>query len=205
MCDNVFSVEQFSQNPQNALPVWFRVTASTGGLPVRFGSRSEAAATTLWMKVVMIRNGDRVAEMLASYSLSSLPSTLLRASLSLLTNGSPTPTTQCVAANPERLLHVSVAPQSPPWPSPSPSTAQLGTPGFWLSAPATPSWTCTSPHTVEALLPVLNPLSHNSQWFCFPWLTLDWYTYLLDQDCERIRHVFVFLFSNYCVFLQSHF
>lgn len=150
----------------------------------------------------MIRRGTEGAEMPAGTGLSSLSSMLLLATLYkltlLLTNRSPRPTTKCVAANPQR------------WPSPSPSTVL----GFWLAVSLTPCWTPTTNlppqfpphHTVEALIPKMipkmNPLSHNSQWFQFPCLTLDWYRYWLDHNCERISLGF---FPSYYFCPHSHF
>ena len=89
--------------------------------------------------------------------------------LTLLASGSLGPPPEHLAVNPQRgLLHRGTAPQSPPQPSPSPSTWVTGC--IWI---LTHSFSSSHMdlhllHIVDTLIPIINPLPPNAQWLGFP-------------------------------------
>lgn len=81
----------------------------------KFWSRNEAAASTLWMKVIMGRSGGRAMD--ASIPSSSLLFSILCPALlpqwTLLTNSGMAPTSNYLAANPQKqLLHRGMFPKA---------------------------------------------------------------------------------------------
>lgn len=192
--NSIFVLCQAAQLESSECPVWFWVKAGQKRNSHEIWKQKWSSPQLLFeQKLLWLERVIEVTEMLLGSILSLLSSTMLPASLSLVTNGSPRFTTKSLAANPQRwLLYIRIAPQSPPWHSRSPSPWVAG--HSWLLILCSSNF-CLDlylpPHH-GVLIPVLNPLTHNSQWFYFPWLILDWYTHLKDHNCEKVKHVFFF-------------
>lgn len=171
-CDSWLCIKQFGWNPHNALPVWFWVNTGQRGNSQEVWNQKWSSGH--WsLNIIKIRCGDRIYRDVGRFPL-ILPIFHCAAILSLLSMAAQDPPLKAwqqthrgscyTEAQLLQVLH-NLLFHHPP--------GCLATHGFWLSVPPTAPWSCNSPHTVEALIPTLNSLSHNSQWFHFLWLTLD--------------------------------
>lgn len=145
---------------------------------MKSGSRSEGAASTLLTRITVIRSGGRRCKDAGMFQYILI----LPHSTSVRLSGWPYWLTesQGPSSNAWQQTHRGGCYTEVQLPK---SSMTLPLPihlGDWLhlaSNPAspTPTWTSTSPDTVEALIPVINLFSYNSQWLGFP----DCYKYIL--------------------------